>query len=66
MGPIGCSKTLGRNYHYSLHKNVERVSQTNTAWQAEKSCGVHNWKFLQDLEVYTLVGHDTITQLSGA
>ena len=26
MGPIGCPKTLVRNYHYMLHSNTEQCS----------------------------------------
>jgi hypothetical protein len=39
MGPIGCPKTLGRNYHYLLHNNGERVSQTSMSWMAENFAG---------------------------
>jgi putative aminopeptidase FrvX len=60
MGPIGCPKTLGRNYHYLLHNNVERVSQTNMSWQAENLAG-----YITENSYMILAGQDAITQLSG-
>jgi len=42
MGPIGCAKTLVRNYHYSLRNNAEKHRSHRLHGRNLKSCLFNN------------------------
>jgi len=44
MGPIGCTETSVRNYHYSLRNNPEERSYLSSAWWWEPEVTQNAWQ----------------------